>query len=204
MRFHIDLSHLTNYFLQWPCLTWNHTDCYCVHQTGVSPSSLVPCYWPHSVQNRTADIQDTHYPSTELHSWPTPAALLATKTQVRQSQVTTHTRLTALCSGLPGWAGTRKIKPIWILLKQETVSGSGISWAICKSASRSRQITKPAPLRSVLQAGCPSCHPTNSVKALKAQSQPAWNSVDKNRFRSTQFHLQCSTHLEQSTSRHHW
>ena len=46
----------------------------------------------------------------------------------------THTCLTALCPGLPGWAGTRKVKTIWILLKQETVSGSGISWAICKSA----------------------------------------------------------------------
>ena len=57
----------------------------------------------------------------------------------------THTRLTALCTGLPGRAGTRKVKPIWILLKQETVSGSGISWAICKSATRSRQITTPAP-----------------------------------------------------------
>ena len=57
----------------------------------------------------------------------------------------THTRLTAVCPGLPGWAGTRKVKPIWILLEQETVSGSGISWAICKSAPRSRQITTPAP-----------------------------------------------------------
>ena len=28
-------------------------------------------------------------------------------------------------------------------LKQETVSGSGISWVICKSAPRSRQITMP-------------------------------------------------------------
>jgi len=28
----------------------------------------------------------------------------------------------------------QKGKPIWILLKQETVSGSGISWTICKSA----------------------------------------------------------------------
>ena len=37
-----------------------------------------------------------------------------------------HTRLTALCPGLPGWAGTRKVKPTWILLKQETVSGSEI------------------------------------------------------------------------------
>jgi len=51
----------------------------------------------------------------------------------------------ALCPGLPWWAGSRKVKPIWILLKQETVSGSGISWVICKSAPRSRQITMPAP-----------------------------------------------------------
>jgi len=33
----------------------------------------------------------------------------------------------------------QKGKPIWILLKQETVSGSGISWAMCKSTPRSRQ-----------------------------------------------------------------
>ena len=48
------------------------------------------------------------------------------------------------------------------------MSGSGISWAICKSASRSRQKTMPAPHHSVfLRARCPSCRPTNSVKALK-------------------------------------
>ena len=38
---------------------------------------------------------------------------------------------------------------IWILLKLETVSGSGISWTICKSAPRSRQITTPAPHHSL-------------------------------------------------------
>ena len=65
----------------------------------------------------------------------------------------THTHLTALCPGLPGWAGTRKVKPIWILLKQETVSGSGISWATCKSAPRSRQITTPAPHHSKFFTG---------------------------------------------------
>jgi len=83
-----------------------------------------------------------------------------------------------LCPGLPGWAGTRKVKPIWILLEQQTVSGSGISWVICKSAPRSRQITMPAPHHSVyLQAGCPSCRPTNSVKALKVISNhmELWN-----------------------------
>jgi len=77
----------------------------------------------------------------------------------------------AFFPGLPGWAGTRKVKPIWILMKQETVSGSGISWDICTSAPHSRQITMLAPHNSVfLQAECPSCRPTNSVKALKALS----------------------------------
>jgi len=41
---------------------------------------------------------------------------------------TTHTHthkhnLMALFPGLPRRPGTRKVKPIWILLKQETVSG---------------------------------------------------------------------------------
>jgi len=54
------------------------------------------------------------------------------------------------------------------LPKQETVSGSGISWAVCKSAPRSRQINMPAPHHSVFYRGCPFCRPTNSVKAPKA------------------------------------
>ena len=76
----------------------------------------------------------------------------------------THTHLTALCPGLPRWAGTRKIKPIWILLKKETVSGSGISWAVCKSAPRSRQITTSAPHRSVFYrpGALPATQPTSS------------------------------------------
>ena len=48
------------------------------------------------------------------------------------------------------------------------MSGSGISWAICKSAPRSRQVTRPVLHHCFLQAGCPACRPTNSVKALKA------------------------------------
>jgi len=70
----------------------------------------------------------------------------------------------ALYPGLPGWAHSRKLKPIWILLKQETMSGSGISWAICMSAPHSWLITMPAPHHWVFY--CTSCRPTNSVKAL--------------------------------------
>jgi len=64
-----------------------------------------------------------------------------------------ETRLAALCPGLPGWAGTRKVKPIRILPKQETVTGSGISWAVCKSAPRTRQITTPVPHHSTFFTG---------------------------------------------------
>jgi len=75
----------------------------------------------------------------------------------------THTNthpFNGLCPGLPGWAGTRKVKPIWILLKQETVR------QICTSLQTDNHAGTP-PL-SFLQAGCPSCRPTNSVKAMKA------------------------------------
>jgi len=47
-------------------------------------------------------------------------------------------------TGLWDYPGELVPGPIWILLKQETVSGSGISWAICKSAPRLRQKTTPA------------------------------------------------------------
>ena len=81
-----------------------------------------------------------------------------------QAVTHTHTRLTAPFPGLPGWAGTRKVKPIWILLKQEKVSGSGISWAICKSAPCTRQITTPAPHHSVFYRpdALPAAQPTAS------------------------------------------
>jgi len=74
----------------------------------------------------------------------------------------------------PG-AGTRKVKPIWILLKQETVSGNGISWAICKSdLPRSRQITTPAPHHSVFcrPDALPAAQPTASKHWRHAQTSP--------------------------------
>jgi len=60
------------------------------------------------------------------------------------------------------------------LLQQDTVSGSGISWAICKSAPCPRQMTMPVPHLSVFTCRMPSCRPTNSVKALKAMEWVLW------------------------------
>ena len=71
------------------------------------------------------------------------------------------------------------------LLEQEIVSGSGISWAIQKSASWPRHITMPASHHSVfLQAGCPSCHPTNNVKALSTKATVRLYGVINTRFSS--------------------
>ena len=68
-------------------------------------------------------------------------------TKATSSSTHTHTPVyQPFVRDYPG--GPVKVKPIWILLKQETASGSGISWAICKSAPRSRQITTPAPHHS--------------------------------------------------------
>ena len=74
----------------------------------------------------------------------------------------------------------QKVKPIWILLKQDTVSVSGISWAICKVCT-SLQTDNHAstPPLSFLQAGCPSCRLTNSVKALKATKREKLKSKKK-------------------------
>jgi len=67
------------------------------------------------------------------------------------------------------------------------VSGSGINWAICKSAPRPRQIITPESHNLVFTGWMPSCHPTKSIKALgncqnNCQSQTntnfAWTTVD--------------------------
>jgi len=87
-----------------------------------------------------------------------------------------HIHLTALYPGLPRWAGTRKVKPVWISLKQETLSGSGISWAVCKSAPRSRQITTPAPNHSVFYRpdALPAAQPTASKHWRHSKYEQDW------------------------------
>ena len=83
------------------------------------------------------------------------------------SAVHTHTRpFNGPFSGTTRVSRYQKGKPIRILVKQETVSGSGISWAIYKSAPRSRQITTPAPHHSVFYRpdSLPVAQPTASKR----------------------------------------
>jgi len=81
----------------------------------------------------------------------------------------THSHLTALFPGLPGWAGTRKAKT-----NLDFTEARDCEWQwhqpgrmqICTLIQTDNHAST-SPL-SFLQAGCPSCRPTNSVKALKA------------------------------------
>ena len=82
-----------------------------------------------------------------------------------------NTHLMALCPGLPGWAGTRKVQPIWILLKQESVGGSGISCAICKSATHPRQIPVPAPHHSIFTGRMPFLPPNQQFQSTEGKTQ---------------------------------
>ena len=67
---------------------------------------------------------------------------------------------------LPRWAGTGKVKPIWILLKQETVSGSSMQ-VVCKSAPCFREITMPATHHSVFYG-------LNALPAAQATASKHW------------------------------
>jgi len=88
-------------------------------------------------------------PSSRITTMLSRHQRLVITTKVHPRQHThTHT-FNGPFSGTTRVSRYQKGKPIWILLKQQTVSSSGISWAICKSAPRSRQITMPAPHHSV-------------------------------------------------------
>jgi len=75
----------------------------------------------------------------------------------------THTHLTALFSGTTQVSRYQKGKPIWILVKQD----SEWQWyqlgcmQVCISLQTDNH-SSISPL-SFLQAGCPSCRPTNSI-----------------------------------------
>ena len=127
--------------------------------------------WPSVLQSPQIRTRPWKESLQHIHMWrrlTSQMLFLSTinaKTMSCSSKETTTTNhLMALFPGQPRWASTRKVKPVWILLKQETESGSGISWAICKSAPCSRQITMPAPHHSVFYRpdALPDTQPTAS------------------------------------------
>ena len=85
------------------------------------------------------------------------------------------------------------------------VSGSGVSWAICKSAPRSRQITTPAPHHSVFTGRMPFLPPnqqrqsTEGTKTLKQLYKKSHYSVPHNNdHESSKTFIKCSNHFSVS------
>jgi len=81
--------------------------------------------------------------------------------QQQQNQV-----VSALCLGPPEWAGTRKVKPIWVYWSKRQSVAVASAEPYANQTSRQTDNHASTPPLSFLQAGCSSCHPTNSIKAL--------------------------------------
>ena len=78
----------------------------------------------------------------------------------------THNRFTALFPGPPGWAGARReLVDFMVQGKINRGRHTDLRLGATPSGLTSAHLHHPP---YFLWAGCPSCHPTNSVKALKA------------------------------------
>jgi len=114
----------------------------------------------------------------------------------------------ALCPGLPRWAGTRKVKPIWILLEQETVSGSGIisDIQVCTSLQTDNHASTP-PLSFYRPDALPAAQPTASKhwrhdKALKACQSTVQSSTRQTRckqYKSVNTYIDLCENINKST-----
>jgi len=103
------------------------------------------CRWTHNQSQIWVDknIQQSKNRVSPLHFWPTYLAC-------KQLAWQTDDHLMASFSTTTWKAGTRKIKPICISIKQKMMGCCGISWTVCKSfAPHSIQITTPAPYHSI-------------------------------------------------------
>jgi len=76
-----------------------------------------------------------------------------------------HNHFTALFPGPPRWAGARRE-----LLQGKIYWGRHTDHPARRHSIQTNQCPPPPSSPYFLQAGCPSCCPTNSVKALKATS----------------------------------
>jgi len=77
-----------------------------------------------------------------------------------------HNRFMALFPGPPGWADARR-ELLDFMLQGKINRGRHTSHLAGRHSIRTKQCPPPSP--HFLQAGCSSCRPTNSVKALKAK-----------------------------------
>ena len=94
----------------------------------------------------------------------------------------------------------QKGKPFWILLEQEMMGGSSISWTICKSsAPRPRHITTPVPHHSDF-TGQMQFLPSNSSHHYRGQSSNDSQTISKDDVSSESVSESMSSSLSVSVS----
>jgi len=93
----------------------------------------------------------------------------------------THTRLTALCPGLPGWAGTRKAKPVCFCLKQETMHQLG-HMQVCTSLQADNLASTP-PL-SFFTGRMPFLPPNQQCQSTEGNSTEGNKSLKINKYKN--------------------
>jgi len=131
----------------------------CSRHQSSSPSVLAA-----SLSNSSSDSHNKHSQLMCMATW-----IWSSRHQLHRMPKPNYTHTQPFKGpfpGLSGWASTKKGKTN---LDFTEARDSEWQWHQLgrKSAPRSILITMPAPHHSVfLQAGCPSCCPTNSVKAL--------------------------------------
>ena len=109
------------------------------------------------------------------------------------TQTHTHT-FNGLFSRTTWVSWHQKGKPFWILLKQEMINGSGISWTICKSfAPHSRQITTLVPHHSFFTGRMLFLMPNQQCQSTEGKDYTqTWNYKVK---MSSQCHTQINAQL---------
>jgi len=130
--------------------------------------------WNDDVQSSLSDVyymtvcSNKTLCSTVQHC--TDIAIFVLKRDVKLKLPTTppHSRFTALFPGPPGWAGARR-ELLDFIVQGEISRGRYTDHLAGRHFIRTNQCPPP-PSPIFLWAGCPSCRPTNSVKALKATS----------------------------------
>ena len=104
-----------------------------------------------------------------------------------------HNRFMALFPGPPGWASARR-ELLDFMVQGKINRGRHTDHPARRHSIWTNQCPPP-PSPHFLQAGCPSCRPTNSVKALKANS--ATNTHIQTLTSYTENHNQTSYHARQ-------
>ena len=120
--------------------------------------------WPACREDRASESDD----AAPL-AWKEVDAELTTESSLTASDIHTynHNRFTAPFPGPPGRAGARR-ELLDFMVQGKINRGRHTDHPAGRQSIRTNQCPPPPSPPYFLQAGCPSCRPANSVKAMKA------------------------------------